>query len=66
MDIMVYSPFGLIIQKKNVKQLIQISGKNFILTTWKKLCMQGYEIAFYFMSGLAMHGKSFIKHPEIS
>jgi hypothetical protein len=26
---------------------------------------QGYDIAYYFMSGLALHGKQFIAHPEI-
>jgi hypothetical protein len=25
---------------------------------------QGYDIAFYFLSGLAMNGKNFIAHPE--
>ena len=26
---------------------------------------QGYDIAYYFLSGLAIHGKDFILHPEI-
>jgi LysM repeat protein len=26
---------------------------------------QGYDILYYFMSGLAIHGKEFINHPEI-
>jgi len=25
----------------------------------------GYDIAYYFLSGLAIHGKDFIIHPEI-
>jgi hypothetical protein len=26
---------------------------------------QGYDIVYYFISGLAIHGKEFILHPEI-
>ena len=26
---------------------------------------QGYDIAYYFLSGLAIHGKDLISHPEI-
>lgn len=66
MDIMVYSPFWTDYSKKNVKQF----NSNFRLKFHtqpleKSYAWQGYDIAFYFMSGLAMHGKIFIKHPEI-
>jgi hypothetical protein len=26
---------------------------------------EGYDIAYYFLSGLAIHGKEFLIHPEI-
>jgi LysM repeat protein/ABC-type branched-subunit amino acid transport system substrate-binding protein len=66
MDIMVYSPFWTDYSKKNVKQFnLNFRQKFHTQPLEKSYAWQGYDIAFYFMSGLAMHGKSFIKHPEI-
>jgi len=66
MDIMVYSPFWTDYSKKNVKQFNSNFRQKFHTQPLEKsYAWQGYDIAFYFMSGLAMHGKSFIKHPEI-
>ncbi len=31
----------------------------------KSYAWQGYDIAFYFLSGIAMDGSKFIEHPEI-
>jgi LysM repeat protein len=66
MDIMVYSPYWIDYSKKNVKQFnLNFRQKFHTQPLEKSYAWQGYDIAFYFLSGLAMHGKSFIRHPEI-
>ena len=66
MDIMVYSPYWIDYSKKNVKQFNSNFMQKFHTQPLEKsYAWQGYDIAFYFLSGLAMHGKSFIRHPEI-
>jgi LysM repeat protein len=66
MDIMVYSPYWIDYSKKNVKQFNSIFRQKFHTQPLEKsYAWQGYDIAFYFLSGLAMHGKSFIRNPEI-
>jgi hypothetical protein len=66
MDIMVYSPYWIDYSKKNVKQFNSEFRKKFHTQPLEKsYAWQGYDIAFYFLSGLAMHGKIFIKDPEI-
>lgn len=66
MDILVYSPSWIDYSKKNVKQFNSNFRKKFHTQPLEKsYAWQGYDVAFYFLSGLAMHGKIFIKHPEI-
>jgi LysM repeat protein/ABC-type branched-subunit amino acid transport system substrate-binding protein len=66
MDIMVYSPYWIDYSKMNVKQFNSNFRQKFHTQPLdKSYAWQGYDIAFYFLSGLAMHGKTFIKHPEI-
>ena len=66
MDIMVYSPYWIDYSKKNVKQFNSKFMQKFHTQPLEKsYAWQGYDIAFNFISGLAMHGKSFIRHPEI-
>jgi LysM repeat protein len=66
MDIMVYSPYWIDYSKKNVKQFNSNFMQKFHTQPLEKsYAWQGYDIAFNFISGLAMHGKSFIRHPEI-
>ncbi|MGC1391013.1 MAG: LysM peptidoglycan-binding domain-containing protein [Bacteroidales bacterium] len=65
MDIMVYSPYWIDYSKKNVIQFNSGFRQKFHTQPLEKsYAWQGYDIAFYFLSGLAMQGKSFIKHPE--
>jgi LysM repeat protein len=65
MDIMVYSPFWIDYTKKNVRQFNAAFLQKFHTQPLEKsYAWQGYDIAFYFLSGLAMHGKAFIAHPE--
>ena len=65
MDIMVYSPYWIDYSKKNVRQFnLSFMQKFHTQPLEKSYAWQGYDITFYFLSGLAMHGKSFIMHPE--
>jgi LysM repeat protein len=66
MDIMVYSPYWIDYSKKNVKQFNSNFRKKFHTQPLEKsYAWQGYDIAYYFLSGLAIHGKSFINYPYI-
>lgn len=66
MDIMVYSPYWIDYSKENVKRFNTIFRQKFLTQPLEKSYVwQGYDIAFYFLSGLAMHGKDFIAHPEM-
>jgi LysM repeat protein len=66
MDIMVYSPYWIDYSKKNIKQFNSNFMQKFHTQPLEKsYAWQGYDIAYYFLSGLAMHGKNFIAHPEI-
>jgi LysM repeat protein len=66
MDIMVYSPYWIDYSKQNVKQFnLNFRQKFHTQPLEKSYAWQGFDIAYYFLSGLAMHGKSFLKHPEI-
>jgi LysM repeat protein len=66
MDIMVYSPYWIDYTKKNVKQFnYNFMQKFHTQPLEKSYAWQGYDITFYFLSGLAMNGNKFISHPEI-
>jgi LysM repeat protein len=66
MDILVYSPFWIDYSKMNVKHFNSEFRKKFHTQPLEKsFAWQGYDIAYYFLSGLAMQGKKFIDHPEI-
>jgi LysM repeat protein len=66
MDVLVYSPYWIDYSKKNVKQFnTNFKQKFHTQPLEKSYAWQGYDIAYYFLSGLAMHGKNFITHPEI-
>jgi LysM repeat protein/ABC-type branched-subunit amino acid transport system substrate-binding protein len=66
MDVLVYSPYWIDYSKKNVKQFNSNFRQKFHTQPLEKsYAWQGYDIAYYFLSGLAMHGRNFITHPEI-
>lgn len=66
MDILVYSPYWIDYSKKMVKQFnLNFRQKFHTLPLEKSYAWQGYDIAYYFLSGIAIHGKDFITHPEI-
>ena len=66
LDMLLYSTYWIDYDKPNVKQF----NANFRTTFFTQpseisFAWQGYDIAYYFISGLAIYGKSFIKHPTI-
>jgi LysM repeat protein len=65
LDILVYSPYWIDYSKSNVKQFnLKFREKFHTEPLENSYAWQGYDIAYYFLSGLAMHGRSFIEHPE--
>jgi hypothetical protein len=66
LDIMVYSPYWIDYTKSDVKQFNSDFRQKFLTEPLEKsYAWQGYDIAYYFLSGMAMYGKNFIAHPEI-
>jgi len=66
MGIMIYSPFWIDYSKMNVKKFnFNFRNKFHTQPLERSYAWQGYDIAYYFLSGLAMHGNEFIAHPEI-
>jgi LysM repeat protein len=66
LDIMIYSPYWIDYSKKDIIQFNSDFRQKFLTEpTEKSYAWQGYDIAYYFISGLAIHGKEFIQHPEI-
>ncbi len=66
LDILLYYPFWIDYSKKNVMQFNSEFRKKFLTEpSEKSYAWQGYDIAYYFLSGIAMHRKDFIVHPEI-
>jgi len=66
MDLMVYSPNWIDYSRNNVIQFNSNFRRKFLTEPLEKsYAWQGFDIAYYFLSGLAMHGKSFVEHPEL-
>jgi LysM repeat protein len=66
MDLMIYSPNWIDYSKNSVKQFNLNFRRKFLTQPLEKsYAWQGFDIAYYFLSGLAMDGKNFIEHPEI-
>jgi hypothetical protein len=66
LDLMIYSPYWIDYSKKDVKQFnSDFLDKFFTEPSEISFAWEGYDIAYYFLSGLAIHGKEFISHPEI-
>jgi LysM repeat protein len=66
LDIMVYSPTWIDYSKKDVKQFNSDFRNKFLTEPVpKSYAWQGYDIAYFFLSGIALYGKDFLAHPEI-
>lgn len=66
LGLMIYSPFWIDYSHSDVKQFCSDFLKDFhTQPSEMSYAWTGYDIAYYFVSGLAIHGKAFIEHPEI-
>jgi LysM repeat protein len=66
LDLMIYSPYWIDYSKQAVIGFNSDFRQKFLTEpTEKSYAWQGYDIAYFFMSGLAIHGKEFLRNPEI-
>jgi LysM repeat protein len=66
LGLMIYSPYWIDYTQKDVIQFNSDFRTKFLTEPSEmSYAWQGYDIAYYFLSGLAMYGKEFISHPEI-
>jgi LysM repeat protein len=66
LGIELYTPYWIDYNQKDVKNF-NASFREKFLTEPSEIsyAWQGYDITFYFLTGLAIHGKSFLSDPEI-
>lgn len=66
LDLLVFSQFWIDYSRPDVKQFTARFRKVFMTEPSEvSYAWLGYDIAYYFLSGLAIHGKDFISHPEM-
>lgn len=66
LNLMVYTPYWIDAESDDVKQFNSDFRKLFYTEpSENSFAWSGYDIAYYFISGLAIHGKDFLVHPEI-
>jgi len=66
LDILIYSPYWIDFSQKDVREFNRDFRQKFLTEPAElSYAWQGYDIAYYFMSGLAIHGKEFIPNPGI-
>jgi LysM repeat protein len=66
MDMLIYSPYWIDYSRKDIRRFNSVYRTKFLTEpTEMSYAWQGYDIAYYFISGLALHGKEFVTHPEM-
>jgi LysM repeat protein len=66
LGLMIYSPYWIDYSQKDIIQFNSAFRAKFLTEPSEmSYAWQGYDIVYYFISGLAIHGKEFISHPEI-
>jgi hypothetical protein len=66
LDIVIYSPYWIDYSRRDVRKFNDDFRQKFLTEPSEpSYSWLGYDIAYYFLSGLAIHGKDFISHPEI-
>jgi LysM repeat protein len=66
LDQMMYTPYWIDYSGKNVIHFKASFFKKFLTEPIdRSYAWLGYDISYYFLTGLAMNGKDFIAHPEI-
>jgi LysM repeat protein len=66
LDILMYSPYWIDYAKRDVRQFNADFRQKFLTEPQEmSYAWLGYDITYYFLSGMAIHGADFISHPEI-
>jgi LysM repeat protein len=66
LGLLLYSPYWIDYSKSDIVEFKSDFRQKFLTEpNEKSYAWQGYDIAYYFMSGLAIHGKDFFRFPEI-
>jgi LysM repeat protein len=66
LGIMLYTPYWINYSKNDIKRFNSIFLNKFLTQPQEQsYAWQGYDIAYYFLSGLAIHGKLFLTYPQI-
>ncbi|HEX2976877.1 MAG TPA: LysM peptidoglycan-binding domain-containing protein [Bacteroidales bacterium] len=66
LDMLVFSPYRIDYTQENVQKFnISYLKKFMTMPLETSYAWIGYDIAYYFISGISMHGKEFVHHPEI-
>ena len=66
LGLMIYSPYWIDYNREDVKAFnSDFRTKFFTEPSEASYAWQGYDILYYFLSGLALNGKEFLSHPEI-
>lgn len=66
LGLMIYSPYWIDYKQQDIIQFNSDFHTKFLTEPSEmSYAWQGYDIVYYFISGLAIHGKEFISHPEI-
>jgi LysM repeat protein len=66
LGLMIYSPYWIDYSKQDILKFNSDFREKFLTEPSEmSYAWQGYDIVYYFISGLAIHGKEFISHPEI-
>jgi LysM repeat protein/ABC-type branched-subunit amino acid transport system substrate-binding protein len=64
LDLKILTPYWIDYSARNVKQFNSDYRRKFLTEPLEKsFAWAGYDIAYYFLSGLALHGKDFISDP---
>lgn len=66
LGLMIYSPYWIDYSAPDVKQFNSVFRRKFLTEPSEiSYAWQGYDILYYFLSGMAIHGREFLTHPEI-
>jgi LysM repeat protein len=66
LNTLVFSPYWIDYSKDDVQRFDITYLKKFLtMPLESSYAWIGYDIAYYFISGISMHGKDFVEHPEM-
>jgi len=66
LGLMIYSPYWIDYNREDIKAFNSDFRTKFLTEpSESSYAWQGYDILYYFLSGLALNGKTFLTHPEI-